>query len=139
MFLNLLCLIACLLCCLLMSYFWGAVLWLGICVEADCRQNYYLVIGPSTASSSTLTIASMQPTSPCMFLEAYHIPTCYILQHEKSLRFPEIPTHVKIKKQTNKQKTTTATSIIWSRSVIDYLGQLEKYRSVPKRINGRGI
>ena len=42
MFLNLLCLIACLLCCLLMSYFWGVVLWLGICVEAECRQNYYL-------------------------------------------------------------------------------------------------
>ena len=47
MFLNYLCLIACLLCCLLMSYFFGVVLWLGICVEAGCRQNYYLTPPPS--------------------------------------------------------------------------------------------
>ena len=45
----------------------------------------------------------MQPTKQGMFLKAYHIPTCYILQHEKSLRFPQISTDVKIKKQTNKQ------------------------------------
>ena len=62
------------------------------------------VIGPSAASSSTLTIASVQPTSPGMVLKAYHISTCYIWQHEKSLRFPEIPTGVKIKKQTNKKQ-----------------------------------
>ena len=79
------------------------------------------VISPSAASSSTLKTASMQPPSPGMFLKAYHIPTCYILQHEKSLRFPEIPTDVKINKKQTK-KTTTATSIICSRSVIDYLG-----------------
>ena len=34
-FLNFPSLIACLLCCLLMSYFFWLVLWLGICVEVD--------------------------------------------------------------------------------------------------------
>ena len=104
------------------------------------------VISPSAASSSSLTTASMQPIRPGMFLKAYHIPTCYILQHETSLRFPEISTDVKIKKQTNKQikrnkqKTTTATSIICSvsvcsRPVIVYLGQLEEHRPVPKQMD----
>ena len=65
------------------------------------------VISPSAASSSSLTTASMQPIRPGMFLKAYHIPTCYILQHETSLRFPEISTDVKIKKQTNKQTNKT--------------------------------
>ena len=41
------------------------------------------VISPSAASSSTLTTASMQPTSPGMFLKAYNIPTCYILRRKK--------------------------------------------------------
>ena len=62
------------------------------------------VFSPSAASSSTLTAASVQPTSSGMFLKAYHIPTCYILQHEKSLRFAETPTDVEIKKQTNKKQ-----------------------------------
>ena len=93
------------------------------------------VFSPSASSSSTLTTASVQLTSPGMFLKAYHIPTCYILQHEKSLRFPEFPTDVKIKKQTNK-KTTTGTWIICSRSIIVYLGQLEKHRPVPKQMDG---
>ena len=99
------------------------------------------VISPSAASSSSLTTASMQPIRPGMFLKAYHIPTCYILQHETSLRFPEISTDVKINKQTNKQikrnkqKTTTATSIICSRPVIVYLGQLEEHRPVPKQMD----
>ena len=34
-FLNFPCLTACLLCFLLMSFFFGLVLWLGICVEED--------------------------------------------------------------------------------------------------------
>ena len=41
------------------------------------------VISPSAASSSTLTTASMQPTSPGMFLKAYNIPTCYLLRRKK--------------------------------------------------------
>ena len=41
------------------------------------------VISPSAASPSTLTTASMQPTSPGMFLKAYNIPTCYILRRKK--------------------------------------------------------
>ena len=68
--------------------------------------------------------------------------TYHILQHEKSLTFPQISTDVKIKKQTNKQtkrnkqKTTTATSIICTRTVVVYLGQLEEHRPVPKQRDG---
>ena len=41
-FLNFPCVIACLLCCLLSRFFFLLVLWLGICVEGGCRQNYCL-------------------------------------------------------------------------------------------------
>ena len=46
-FLNFPCLIACLLCCLLMSCFFLLVLWLGICVEVDVDR---ITILPSPTS-----------------------------------------------------------------------------------------
>ena len=74
------------------------------------------VFSPSVATSSTLTTASMQPTSLGVFLKVYHIPACSVL-----------------KTKTN-QKTTTIKSIFGFRSVIDYFASLEKHRPVPKQM-----
>ena len=41
-FLDFPCLIACLLCCLLRSFFFLLVLWLGICVEVDVDRSTFL-------------------------------------------------------------------------------------------------
>ena len=41
-------------------------------------------LSPSAATSSTLTTISMHPTSPGMFLKAYHIPACSSLQQQGS-------------------------------------------------------
>ena len=64
-FLNLPCLISCLLCCLLMSYFFGLVLWLGICVEVDVDRITILPPSlffplPTILSLTQVTVISLK-------------------------------------------------------------------------------
>ena len=61
-FLNFPCLIACLLCCLLMSFFFLLVLWLGICVEVDVDRITIIPPPPPSFLPPSLFLFLIQVT-----------------------------------------------------------------------------